>query len=147
VFHKDFYAVFCFELANETRVPAVPMENERTMSEAHCEPNITRVHLRCPDLCSIASKHYSCTPLWQLQRPKARSIPALLEQSRPTFNKHNNLTTETAIRGGPHLPRHTSAYSRLTILGPTLVSVRGARPQPPGPKALLRILRYLISGR
>lgn len=44
-------------------------------------------------------------------------------------------------------PRQTRAYSRLTIFGPTLVSPRGARPQPPGPKALFKILRYLISGR
>ena len=46
-----------------------------------------------------------------------------------------------------HRPRQTRAYSRLTIFGPTLVSLRGARPQPPGPKALFKILRYLISGR
>lgn len=46
-----------------------------------------------------------------------------------------------------NLPRHTRAYSLLTILGPTLVSLRGANPHPPGPKALLRIRRYLISGR
>ena len=46
-----------------------------------------------------------------------------------------------------YLPRHTSAYSLLTILGPTFVSLRGARPHPPGPNALLRMRRYLISGR
>ena len=45
------------------------------------------------------------------------------------------------------LPRHTNAYSRLTILGPTFVSPRGARPHPPGPNALFKTLRYLISGR
>ena len=44
-------------------------------------------------------------------------------------------------------PRQTRIHSRETILGPTLVSPRGARPHPPGPKALFRIRRYLISGR
>lgn len=46
-----------------------------------------------------------------------------------------------------YLPRHTSAYSLLTTFGPTFVSLRGASPHPPGPKALLRIRRYFISGR
>ncbi len=46
-----------------------------------------------------------------------------------------------------HRPRQTKAYSLLTIFVPTLVSLRGARPQPPGPKALFKILRYFISGR
>jgi hypothetical protein len=45
------------------------------------------------------------------------------------------------------LPKHTSAYSRLTIFGLTKVSLRGARPQAPGPKALFKILRYFISGK
>jgi hypothetical protein len=44
-------------------------------------------------------------------------------------------------------PRHTSAYSRDTIRGPTFVSERGARPHPPGPNARLSTRRYLISGR
>lgn len=46
-----------------------------------------------------------------------------------------------------YLPRHTSAYSRLTTFALTLVSLRGASPQAPGPKARLRMRRYLISGR
>lgn len=51
------------------------------------------------------------------------------------------------MEGVTHRPWQTRAYSRLTILGPTLVSLRGARPHAPGPKALLRTRRYLISGR
>jgi hypothetical protein len=42
---------------------------------------------------------------------------------------------------------HTSAYSLVTVFGVTMLSLRGTRPQPPGPNALLRIRRYLISGR
>jgi hypothetical protein len=55
--------------------------------------------------------------------------------------------TAFSISRMTHLPRQTRAYSRLTIFGPTFVSLRGARPHPPGPKALFRIRRYLISGR
>jgi hypothetical protein len=44
-------------------------------------------------------------------------------------------------------PCTTSAYSRVTTFSPTTSSPRGASPQPPGPKALLRMRRYLISGR
>lgn len=44
-------------------------------------------------------------------------------------------------------PKHTSAYSRVTRRSVTMVSPRGARPHPPGPKARLRMRRYLISGR
>lgn len=46
-----------------------------------------------------------------------------------------------------HLPPATRAYSRVTSFWVTMVSPRGARPHPPGLKALLSILRYLISGR
>ena len=46
-----------------------------------------------------------------------------------------------------YLPWQTRAYSRLTIFGLTLVSPRGASPQAPGPNALLRTRRYLISGK
>lgn len=59
------------------------------------------------------------------------------------------------VRGSPspiellltHLPKQTKTHSLETILVPTLVSPLGASPHPPGPKALLRTLRYLISGR
>lgn len=44
-------------------------------------------------------------------------------------------------------PCTTSAYSRVTTFSPTTSSPRGARPQPPGPKAMFRMRRYLISGR
>ena len=44
-------------------------------------------------------------------------------------------------------PWQTRAYSRVTYFSVTMVSLRGAKPQAPGPKALLRIRRYLISGR
>ena len=51
------------------------------------------------------------------------------------------------IKKTADLPRHTNAYSRLTVLGPTFVSLRAARPHPPGPNAVFKIRRYLISGR
>jgi hypothetical protein len=44
-------------------------------------------------------------------------------------------------------PLQTSAYSLVTVFGVTILSLRGTRPHPPGPNALLRIRRYLISGR
>jgi hypothetical protein len=44
-------------------------------------------------------------------------------------------------------PCTTSAYSRVTTFSPTTSSPRGASPHPPGPKALFRMRRYLISGR
>ena len=73
---------------------------------------------------------YSCSP---------RAIPTSLENQglRLIYLRYSSA----------HRPRQTRAYSRLTTFGPTLVSLRGARPQPPGPKALFKILRYLISGR
>lgn len=46
-----------------------------------------------------------------------------------------------------HCPPATRAYSLVTSLPVTMVSLRGTRPQPPGPKALFKILLYLISGR
>jgi hypothetical protein len=49
--------------------------------------------------------------------------------------------------GETYRPWQTNAYSRLTIFGPTLVSLLGASPHPPGPNALLSIRLYLISGR
>jgi len=44
-------------------------------------------------------------------------------------------------------PCTISAYSIVTTFSPMASSPRGAMPQPPGPKALLRMRRYLISGR
>jgi hypothetical protein len=73
---------------------------------------------------------YSCSP---------REIPTSL-QSQGSRMKSPEYSCA-------YRPRQTRAYSRLTIFGLTLVSLRGARPQPPGPKALFKILRYLISGR
>ena len=49
--------------------------------------------------------------------------------------------------GCTYRPPQTRPYSRVTILPVTIVSPRGARPQPPGPKARFKILLYLISGR
>lgn len=46
-----------------------------------------------------------------------------------------------------YLPCATSAYSLVTALDVTMLSPLGASPQPPGPKALFKILLYLISGR
>jgi hypothetical protein len=46
-----------------------------------------------------------------------------------------------------YLPCATKAYSRVTVLAVTMVSPRGARPQAPGPNALFKIRRYLISGK
>ena len=76
---------------------------------------------------------YSCSPL---------EIPTSLEVANQNFS---TLRADWEFSG--YLPRHTSAYSLLTTFGPTFVSLRGARPHPPGPKALLRMRRYLISGR
>lgn len=44
-------------------------------------------------------------------------------------------------------PRHTKPHSLLTILGPTSVSPRGAKPHPPGPNAAFNVRLYFISGR
>lgn len=44
-------------------------------------------------------------------------------------------------------PPQTRPYSLVTSLPVTMVSPRGARPQPPGPKALFNMRRYLISGK
>ncbi len=77
---------------------------------------------------------YSCSP---------RAIPTSL----PKGKKKTRFAFVISKYGFAYRPRQTRAYSRLTIFGPTLVSLRGARPQPPGPKALFNILRYLISGR
>jgi hypothetical protein len=74
---------------------------------------------------------YSCSP---------RAIPTSLA-------KKKGLSLISQKYGFTYRPRQTRAYSRLTIFGPTFVSLRGAKPQPPGPKALFKILRYLISGR
>jgi hypothetical protein len=74
---------------------------------------------------------YSCSP---------RAIPTSLP-------KKTRLSLISQKYGFTYRPRQTRAYSRLTIFGPTFVSLRGAKPQPPGPKALFKILRYLISGR
>lgn len=63
-------------------------------------------------------------------------------------NYHQTLSiTQGRLDRSGYLPRHTSAYSLLTTFGPTFVSLRGASPHPPGPNALLRMRRYLISGR
>ena len=58
--------------------------------------------------------------------------------------------TETRLRCGQralsqlptHRPRQTRAYSRETALPATDAGPLGARPQPPGPNARLRIRRY-----
>ena len=47
----------------------------------------------------------------------------------------------------PYRPKAISAYSLVTALAVTIVSPLGAKPQPPGPNALLSILLYLISGK
>lgn len=44
-------------------------------------------------------------------------------------------------------PPQTRPYSLVTSLPVTIVSPRGASPHPPGPNALFKIRRYLISGR
>lgn len=47
----------------------------------------------------------------------------------------------------PYLPSTTSAYSLVTAFAVTIVSPRGASPQPPGPNAWFNILLYFISGK
>lgn len=47
----------------------------------------------------------------------------------------------------PYRPPQTSPYSLVTVFCVTIVSPLGANPHPPGPKARLSILLYLISGR
>lgn len=49
--------------------------------------------------------------------------------------------------GVTYRPPQTRPYSLVTSLPVTIVSPLGARPQPPGPKALFNMRRYLISGR
>jgi len=65
---------------------------------------------------------------------------------RVATNQISELATEI-IRSSwkqANRPWQMSAYSWLTIPGPTLVSPRGAWRQPPGPNPLFRIRRYLI---
>lgn len=78
----------------------------------------------------------------------SRGVEVLLLAPCDRYQPRNYLSiSQGRLDRSGHLPRHTSAYSLLTTFGPTFVSLRGASPHPPGPKALLRMRRYLISGR
>ena len=54
---------------------------------------------------------------------------------------------DRSIDKSTYRPSTTSAYSLVTDRWVTMVSPRGARPHAPGPNALFRMRRYLISGR
>lgn len=51
------------------------------------------------------------------------------------------------IMNSAYRPPQTRPYSLVTSLPVTIVSPLGARPQPPGPKALFNMRLYLISGK
>ena len=143
VLRKYFDTLLRLEVADEAWVPAHFLSNCPIVKEHNL---LTRVHWQYPGPCSTASERYSCTLRWPSTRRRGRNTPALLGQSPQVFGEIKTKRLSVKI-GATHRPWQTSAYSRLTIFGPTLVSLLGASPHPPGPNALLRIRLYLISGR
>ena len=119
-------------------------------SEKHCVLPADEPEFTC-DAKVLAAPHQRITLAGFGCGWDPRGIEVLLfapcNPHQPKINRKKSSKPETDRGARGYLPRHTRAYSLLTILGPTFVSLRGARPHPPGPNALLRMRRYLISGR
>ena len=136
-----------FELADESRIP-----EGGYVTITRARPNVPDLPEFTSDTEILTAPHQRIALAGFSGGWDSRGVEVLLFTPCDRYQPRNcppNLQHVTNRHRcfGPYLPRHTSAYSLLTTLGPTFVSLRGASPHPPGPKALLRMRRYLISGR
>jgi len=140
VFNKRLHTVRSFEFAYEPRIPTTSYQTTGFGKPRHTPELASNSKVFTASHKSVAFACLRCSS-------NPRRVKIFLFSACNSHQSTRMLQTSLDRNCIAHLPRHTSAYSRLTILAETLVSLRGARPQPPGPNARFKIRRYLISGR
>jgi hypothetical protein len=129
VFHPYVSRVLYLEFADESRIPQLAC-NSQIFAAAH----------QCVGFAAFCSGSNALRGEVVLFTPRDGHQPtrnvSVMVQMEPR-GKQNQTDRPCASR----------AYSRVTAFAVTVLSPRGASPQPPGPNAWFSIRLYLISGR